>query len=144
MTAICFVIGIITAQTRDILLRIGPLLVFAALLHNLTGYTLGYWGARLLGRVVGAVGCRMGIYATSATRMSEADCRTVAIEVGMQNGGMATGIAIDVLKSKVAALPPGIFGTTMNITASVLAQYWKRRPTPAANETATMELVSAA
>ena len=54
----------------------------------------------------------------------------MAIEVGMQNGGMATGIAIDVLKSKVAALPPGLFGTTMNITASVLANYWCRRPTP--------------
>jgi BASS family bile acid:Na+ symporter len=48
--------------------------------------------------------------------------------VGMQNGGMATGLAIEVLKSKVAALPPGIFGTTMNITASLLANYWKRRP----------------
>ena len=60
MSAICCVIGIITAQTRDTLLDVGLLLVLAALLHNLTGYLLGYWGARLLGRVVGVVGCRMG------------------------------------------------------------------------------------
>ena len=130
MSAICIVVGIITAQTRDVLLAVGPLLVFASLLHNVTGYTLGYWLARWMGRVTGIVGHRLGIYPTPGTRMNEADCRTVAIEVGMQNGGMATGLAIDVLKSKVAALPPGIFGTTMNITASLLANYWKRRPAP--------------
>jgi bile acid:Na+ symporter, BASS family len=128
MSAICLVVGIITAQTRDVLLAVGPLLVFASLLHNVTGYTLGYWLARLMGRVTGIIGHRLGFYPTPGTRMNEADCRTVAIEVGMQNGGMATGLAIDVLKSKVAALPPGIFGTTMNITASLLANYWKRRP----------------
>ena len=88
-----------------------------------------------MGRVTGMIGHRLGIYPTSATRMNEADCRTVAIEVDMQNGGMATGLAIDVLKSKVAALPPGIFGTTMNVTASILANYWKRRPVAAADVT---------
>ena len=86
------------------------------LIDNLTGYTLGYWGARLLGSLA------------PGARMTEADCRTVAIEVGMQNGGMATGIAMEVLRSPVAALPPGVFGTTMNITGSLLANYWKRRP----------------
>ncbi len=117
MSAITLVVGIITVQTREVLLSVGPVLVLASLLHNLTGYTLGYWGARLLGG-----------------RMTEADCRTVAIEVGMQNGGMATGIAIDVLHSHVAALPPGIFGTTMNITGSLLANFWKRRPPTTAPE----------
>ncbi len=116
MSAITLVVGIITAQTRDVLLSVGPVLVLASLLHNLTGYTLGYWGARLLGSLA------------PGARMTEADCRTVAIEVGMQNGGMATGIAMEVLRSPVAALPPGVFGTTMNITGSLLANYWKRRP----------------
>ena len=128
MTAITIVVGVITAQTRDVLLAVGPLLVLASLLHNLTGYSLGYWLARWLGVATGKIGFRMGLYPNAGTRMSEADCRTVAIEVGMQNGGMATGIAIEVLNSKIAALPPGIFGTTMNITASILANYWKRRP----------------
>lgn len=60
--------------------------------------------------------------------MDESSCRTVAFEVGMQNGGMATGIAIDVLKSHVAALPPNVFGTWMNISGSMLANWWKRKP----------------
>jgi len=51
----------------------------------------------------------------------------VAFEVGMQNGGMGTALAIDVLKSSSAALGPVIFGTWMNITGSTLASYWKGR-----------------
>jgi len=132
MTAITLVLGIITAKTREVLFAVGPLLIFASLLHNLTGYALGYGLARWLGVISGRIGYRLGLYPTPASRMTEADCRTVAIEVGMQNGGMATGLAIEVLKSKIAALPPAIFGTMMSITASVLANYWKRRPCEAA------------
>ena len=45
----------------------------------------------------------------------------------MQNGGMATGLAMDVLKSHIAALPPNLFGTWMNISGSILANWWKRK-----------------
>jgi BASS family bile acid:Na+ symporter len=51
----------------------------------------------------------------------------VAIEVGMQNGGMGTALALDVLKSANAALGPAIFGTWMNISGSVLASWWRDR-----------------
>jgi BASS family bile acid:Na+ symporter len=87
MAGICFIIAIITAQSRDQLLSVGPLLILAAIIHNGTGYGLGYAGARL-------------------ARLDESACRAVAMEVGMQNGGMASGIAIDVLKSTNAALAP--------------------------------------
>jgi BASS family bile acid:Na+ symporter len=107
MAGICFIIAIITARSRDQLLTSGLLLILAAILHNGTGYLLGYCGARAL-------------------RLSEKDCRTVAIEVGMQNGGMASGIAMDVLKSAKAALAPAIFGPWMNISGSVLASWWRR------------------
>jgi len=109
MGGICFIIAIITARSRDLLLHTGVLLVGAAILHNLTGYSLGYLGAKL-------------------ARLSERDARTVAIEVGMQNGGMASGIAMDVLKSAGAALAPAIFGPWMNISGSLLAGWWRRRP----------------
>ena len=109
MAAICLIIAVITAQSRDQLLTVGPLLILAAILHNGTGYGLGYWGARL-------------------ARLDEAACRAVAMEVGMQNGGMASGIAIDVLKSTSAALAPAIFGPWMNISGSLLAGWWRRRP----------------
>jgi BASS family bile acid:Na+ symporter len=108
MAAICFIIAIIAANSRNELLTAGFLLIGAAAVHNTIGYTLGYFGAR-------------------AARLSETDCRTVAIEVGMQNGGMAVGLAIDVLKSTNAALAPAIFGTWMNVSGSTLASWWRER-----------------
>ncbi|HVP89913.1 MAG TPA: bile acid:sodium symporter family protein [Terriglobales bacterium] len=112
MAGICLIIAIITAQSRNELLAVGPLLVLAAVLHNGTGYGLGYAGARL-------------------ARLDESACRAVAMEVGMQNGGMASGIAVDVLKSTSAALAPAIFGPWMNISGSLLAGWWRRRPVQA-------------
>jgi bile acid:Na+ symporter, BASS family len=81
----------------------------AAIVHNAIGYVLGYWCARAAG-------------------LREAACRTVAIEVGMQNGGMASGLAINVLHSPVAALAPAIFGPWMNVSGSMLATWWHRQP----------------
>jgi BASS family bile acid:Na+ symporter len=109
MAGICLIIAVITAQSRDQLLSVGPLLILAAIVHNGTGYGLGYAGARL-------------------ARLDESACRAVAMEVGMQNGGMASGIAIDVLKSTSAALAPAIFGPWMNVSGSLLAGWWRRRP----------------
>ena len=110
MAGICFIIAIITARSRDDLLSVGPLLIAAAVIHNFVGYTLGYWFAR-------------------AARLEENACRTVAFEVGMQNGGMASGLAMNVLRSAPAALGPAIFGPWMNISGSVLATWWHRKPT---------------
>jgi BASS family bile acid:Na+ symporter len=109
MAAICYIIAIITANARDKLLEVAFALIGAAMLHNAVGYLLGYWGARAAG-------------------LSETDCRTVAFEVGMQNGGMGTGLAINVLQSADAALAPNIFGTWMNISGSTLASWWRERP----------------
>jgi len=111
MFSICFIIGIITALSRDALLAGGFVLAIlaAVVLHNFAGYLFGYWGARLF-------------------RLKEVDARTVAIEVGLQNGGMASGLAIEVLKSNLAALPPAIFGPWMNMSGAALASWWKSHP----------------
>ena len=109
MAGICFIIAIITARSREKLLAVGTLLIVVVIVHNFVGYTLGYWLSRLL-------------------RLNERTCRTVAFEVGMQNGGMASGLAMDVLKSSGAALAPAIFGPWMNISGSVLATWWHRKP----------------
>lgn len=111
MFGICLIIAIITTRSRDDLLRgvFVIMIMAAAILLNIIGYILGYWGARLL-------------------RLRENDCRTVAIEVGLQNAGMATGLAINVLKSELAALAPAIFGPWMNMSGAVLASWWSRRP----------------
>lgn len=127
-TAICMVIAIIIAQTRDVLLDVGVILLLAAILHNTIGYGLGYWGSRGFGLLLGKIGFQMGLTHTSESIISETESRTIAFEVGMQNGGMASGLAVDVLQSHVAALPPNIFGTWMNISGSMLANYWIQKP----------------
>lgn len=109
MAGICLIIAVITARSRDKLLAVGLALIGAAILHNLTGYFVGYWFAR-------------------AVKLDESACRTIAFEVGMQNGGMASGLAMSVLQSADAALAPAIFGPWMNISGSILATWWHRKP----------------
>lgn len=109
MFGIAFIIVIITAAGRDSLLHIGGLLVLLVLIHNLMGYTLGYWSGRLF-------------------KMSERDCRTMAIEVGMQNAGLASGLAKAMGKIATVGLAPAVFGPLMNTTGSLLANYWHRKP----------------
>jgi quinoprotein glucose dehydrogenase len=109
MAGIAIIIMIITAAGRNSLLTIGPLLILLVLIHNLCGYCLGYWSGRMF-------------------RMSERDCRTMAIEVGMQNGGLASGLAKGMGKIATVGLAPAIFGPLMNITGSLLASWWHRKP----------------
>ena len=109
MAGIVLIIAIITARSAEMLMTVGIRLMAAAVILNLLGYTLGYCLAR-------------------AARLDQTDSRTVAIEVGMQNGGMASGLAMNVLKSAPAALAPAIFGPWMNVSGSVLATWWHRRP----------------
>jgi len=108
MAGICFIIAIITARSSEKLLSVGLLLILAAVIHNFIGYILGYWLAR-------------------AVKLEEKSCRTIAFEVGMQNGGMASGLAMTVLNSANAALAPAIFGPWMNISGSVLANFWQKK-----------------
>lgn len=109
MIGICYIVAIIAANTRDSILAIGFGLFAAAIIHNTFGYVSGYGIARL-------------------GRLPEKDCRTVALEVGMQNGGMGSALAIGVLNSTNAALGSVIFGTWMNLSGSALASWWKGRP----------------
>lgn len=60
--------------------------------------------------------------------MNRIDSRTIAFEVGMQNGGMAAGIASEMGRTATAGLFPAIFGTWMDISGSALANWWRNRP----------------
>jgi bile acid:Na+ symporter, BASS family len=110
MVGIALIICIITAAGRDSLLQVGMALVVCTLIHNLSGFLLGYWGGRIL-------------------NLPEQDCRTVAIEVGLQNGGLASGIALQMGKVATVGLAPALFGPIMNITGSLLASWWSKKPT---------------
>ena len=108
MAAIAIIIIIITASGRDSLLSIGLVLIAVVILHNISGYILGYYGSKLLG-------------------LDEKSCRTVAFEVGMQNSGLASGIALEMGRLATMGLAPAVFGPMMNITGSSLAAFWQRK-----------------
>ena len=116
MGGITLIIVVITSSGRDNLLIVGPLLILAVLMHNLSGYFLGYWTARGL------------------LRMSEFDSRTIAIEVGLQNAGLASGLANSMGKMATVGLAAAVFGPIMNITGSTLALWWRSRPIPETSE----------
>jgi BASS family bile acid:Na+ symporter len=86
---------------------VGLLLIAACFIHNTFGYGLGYSVARFI------------------LRMPEKDCRTIAFEVGMQNGGLASGLALQMGKVATVGLAPAVFGPLMNITGSTLATWWR-------------------
>jgi BASS family bile acid:Na+ symporter len=109
MAGIVFIIAIITARSAEKLMTVGIYVIGAAMIHNFVGYVLGYWLSRI-------------------ARLDESACRTVAFEVGMQNGGMASALAMNALQSAPAALAPAIFGPWMNVSGSVLATWWHRKP----------------
>ncbi len=108
MIGIGCIILIVTAAGQKSLQMVGISLIFATLIHNIGGYLLGYWGARCSG-------------------LPEQDCRTVAIEVGLQNAGMASGLAVAMGKIATLGVAPGLFGPIMNITGSLLAGWWSKK-----------------
>ncbi|MEM6632875.1 MAG: bile acid:sodium symporter family protein [Bacteroidota bacterium] len=108
MVSIAIIITIITAAGREDLLKIGGLLILACLMHNLLGYVLGYGACKVMG-------------------MDQKSCRTIALEVGLQNAGLASGLALTMGKLATVGLAPAIFGPMMNITGSGLATWWRGR-----------------
>jgi BASS family bile acid:Na+ symporter len=109
MAGIACIIIVITAAGRDNLLHVGMALVAAMFLHMTVGMMLGYWGARLFG-------------------LSKLNARTISIEVGMQNGGLASGIAAQMGKIATIGLAPAVNGPIMNTTFSLIATWWGSKP----------------
>jgi len=106
MAGIAIIITVITAAGSESLLQIGWILVAVVLVHNCLGYFFGYTLGRLFG-------------------MDEKSARTISIEVGMQNSGLASGIALEMGRVATMGLAPAVFGPLMNITGSSLATWWR-------------------
>ena len=105
--AIILIIGIIVANTQSEIPRVALPVLAAIFWHNLLGLVAGYYLAKLFG-------------------LDERMRRTIAIEVGMQNSGLAVALANKYF-STLAALPGALFSIWHNITGSIAAGYWTRR-----------------
>jgi BASS family bile acid:Na+ symporter len=109
IVGILYVTAMTTASGRDNLLKVGALLFVASMLHNLAGYFFGYYLSRGAG-------------------LDKNSARSIAFEVGLQNGGMASGLASAMGKLGTVGLAAAIFIPWMNISGSILANYWHKRP----------------
>ncbi len=108
MAGIIYFTTVTTAAGRDNLLQVGLLLFLASVIHNAAGYFFGYWLSRLF-------------------KLDIPSARTIAFEVGLQNGGMASGLAGTMGKLGTVGLPAAVFSPWMNISGSILANYWRKK-----------------
>jgi bile acid:Na+ symporter, BASS family len=115
MFGIIYFTTVTTAAGRDNLMKVGVLLFIASVIHNAAGYFFGYWLSRLFGMDINS-------------------SRTIAFEVGLQNGGMASGIAGSMGKLGTVGLAAAVFSPWMNISGSILANYWRRKPVEESND----------
>ncbi len=104
MMVIVLIIGIIIALNQVPLQSIVIPVFMAVVLHNVLGLGSAYGLAKVL-------------------RYPEKTCKTLAIEVGMQNSGLAVALAAKFFPA-IAALPGAIFSIWHNISGALLASYW--------------------
>lgn len=105
VTFIIFVCTLVIASNRDAMLQASGLIILVVLLLNVGGLAGGYAVAAFF-------------------RMPENQRRTLSIEVGMQNAGLGTVLAIHNLGPR-AAIPTAFFVFTCIITAALITAYWK-------------------
>ncbi len=104
--AIATIIAIVVALNRSRLAVVAPVVLLAVALHNALGLAAGFLGARLL-------------------RRDRRTTRTLAIEVGMQNSGLAVALALQYFPL-AAALPGALFSVWHNLSGAALAAVWSR------------------
>lgn len=107
MICILAIISAVVGGSQGFIASVGLVVIAAVILHNGIGLLSGYWGGRLFG-------------------FDETTCRTLAMEVGMQNSGLAATLG-KIYFSPLAALPGALFSVWHNLSGSLLAGYWSGR-----------------
>jgi BASS family bile acid:Na+ symporter len=105
-TFIIFICSLVIALNRNYLMKVTGLILAAAIILNIYGMLAGFG--------VGAI-----------FRMNKNRKRTLSIEIGMQNAGLGTALALEHFGEK-AAIPAAIFVFVCIITASVMAEIWQK------------------
>ena len=108
MICILLIICIVVAGSYDLIGQVGITVIFAVIIHNGIGLLGGYWGGKLFG-------------------FDESTCRTMSLEVGMQNSALAATLGTTYF-SALSALPAAVFSVWHNISGSILAGYWQGKP----------------
>ena len=108
MGCLLLIISAVVAGSQSFICSVGLVAIAAVVMHNAIGLLGGYWGGKLFG-------------------FDESTCRTLALEVGMQNSGLAATLG-KLYFSPLAALPGALFSVWHNLSGSLLAGYWSGKP----------------
>ena len=106
ITAIIIIIATIIGSSSDQILIYGWLILLIVIFHNLLGFIFGYYSCYLL-------------------NLDKKTSRTIAIEVAMQNSGLATALAIKYFGA-ISAIPAAFYSVWHNISGSLIASFWKK------------------
>jgi bile acid:Na+ symporter, BASS family len=106
--AIVLIMVAVVSVNSSKLLTSGIVILIVVILHNLFGYLLGYGMSKLL-------------------KLDREKCRTISIEVGMQNSGLATSLAtVHFAQYPLATIPGAIFSVWHNISGALLANHFAK------------------
>lgn len=103
---VAVVAAVVSLNTENIV-KSGLLMFLVVVLHNGLGLSLGYLAGKIL-------------------KLKYPDKKAIAIEVGMQNSGLAAALATAHF-SALAALPSAIFSVWHNISGPLLATWWSKK-----------------
>jgi BASS family bile acid:Na+ symporter len=101
------VISAVVAGNKDQILESGLLMLGVVILHNLVGLVLGF-------------------FISKVCKFPYSDQKAIAIEVGMQNSGLAAALATAHF-SPLTAVPSAIFSVWHNISGPLVATYWSKK-----------------
>ena len=106
---IAMVVGIVVSHNADRLLTAGLLVVAVVMIHNLLGLGIGFTVGRLL-------------------RLPKPKCVALSIEVGMQNSGLASSLAVlHFAAFPLATIPGAVFSVWHNISGALVAKLYERK-----------------
>lgn len=104
---IAYVVGIVVSHNADRLLVGGLIVIIVVMLHNLLGLSTGF----LIGKLL---------------HIPKPKCVALSIEVGMQNSGLASSLAVlHFATYPLAAIPGAIFSVWHNISGALAAKLYQ-------------------
>lgn len=109
---VLLVLGSVVAVNRANIIASGITIFIVCLLHNVLGLAAGYFGGKLF-------------------KMGEKQTRAAAIEVGMQNAGLGSNLAMAHFEP-ISALAGAAFGIWHNFTGALFAYFCNRKDAKAA------------
>ena len=109
VTAICLIIAAVVSHNSEKIMSTGSIIFVVVIMHNLLGYLCGW----LIGLLF---------------NMDLPRKKAVAIEIGMQNSGLATTLAGSAFPNlSMATVPGAIFSVWHNISGAILAGLLNRK-----------------